>query len=308
VIRRASTPRLLLATLTLLLTVFGSRQANAQSSTPSGDPQAVQASPDSASTTAQAQNDAGALDLAEPDFTVVNIPTTLRLPVHKGNFRLTHRFNGNLRSGSFTDQLSSLFGIDQGATIGFEYRFGVMRNLQAAVYRSSFDRTIQFYGKYDWIHQRASGAQGETSALSKLVSISGLVSIEGSNNFQERYIPSLGAVVSREIKDRVALYAVPMWIHNSAAILDIDRDTFYVGLGGRARIRPTVYITGEFSPRAAGYAPGQVEYGFGAEIRVGAHVFQATFTNTSGTTFGQIARGGNSDALYFGFNLSRKFF
>ena len=267
----------------------------------------MQASPVSASTTAQAQDDAAALDLAEPDFTVVNIPTTLRLPVHKGNFHLTHRFNGNLRNGSFTDQLSSLFGIDQGATVGFEYRFGVMRNLQAAAYRSSFDRTIQLYGKYDGLHQSAPGAQGG-SVLSKLVSISGLVSIEGSDNFQERFAPALGAVFSREIKDRLAVYAAPIWVHNSAAALDIDRDTFYVGLAARARIRPAIYLTGEYSPRASGYAPGQSEYGFGVEARVGAHVFQLTFTNTSGTTFGQIARGGNPDALYMGFNLTRKFF
>jgi hypothetical protein len=308
VIRRASTPRLLLATLTLLLTVFGSRQAKAQSSTPSGDPQAVQASPGSASTTAQAQDDAAALDLAEPDFTVVNIPTTLRLPVHKGNFHLTHRFNGDLTNGSFTDQLSNLFGLDQGATIGFEYRFGVMRHLQAAAYRSSFDKTIQLHGKYDAVHQSAPGAQGGTSAISKLVSISGLVSIEGSDNFQERFQPALGAVVSREIGTRVTVYAAPIWVHNSAAALDIDRDTFYVGLAARARIRPTIYLTGEYSPRAAGYAPGQSEYGFGVEARVGAHVFQLTFTNTSGTTYGQIARGGSPDALYLGFNLTRKFF
>jgi Membrane bound beta barrel domain (DUF5777) len=216
VIRRAFTPYLLLVTLTLIPTVFGARQAKAQSSTPSGDPQAVQASPDSASTTAQVQDDAGALDLAEPDFTVVNIPTTLRLPVHKGNFHLTHRFNGNLRNGSFTDQLSNLFGIDQGATVGFEYRFGVMRNLQAAAYRSSFDRTIQLYGKYDALHQSAPGAQGG-SVLSKLVSISGLVSIEGSDNFQERFAPALGAVFSREIKDRLAVYAAPIWVHCGCA-------------------------------------------------------------------------------------------
>jgi hypothetical protein len=267
----------------------------------------VQASPGSASTTAQAADDAAALDLAEPDFTVVNIPTTLRLPAHKGTFHLTHRFNGDLTNGSFTDQLSNLFGIDQGATVGFEYRFGVMRNLQAAAYRSSFDRTIQLYGKYDALHQSAAGAQGG-SGLSKLVSISGLVSIEGSDNFQERFAPALGAVFSREIKDRLAVYAAPIWVHNSAAALEIDRDTFYVGLAARARIRPTIYLTGEFSPRASGYAPGQSEYGFGVEARVGAHVFQLTFTNTSGTTFGQIARGGNPDALYMGFNLTRKFF
>src|SRR5262245_52586239 len=29
--------------------------------------------------------------LAEPDFTLVNLPTTLVLPRHRGNFRLTHR-------------------------------------------------------------------------------------------------------------------------------------------------------------------------------------------------------------------------
>ena len=148
----------------------------------------------------------------------------------------------------------------------------------------------------------------ENPSLSKLVSISGLVSIEGSDNFQERLL-RLWAPFSRvKSKDRLAVYAAPIWIHNSAAALDIDRDTFYVGLAARARIRPTIYITGEFSPRASGYAPGQSEYGFGVEARVGAHVFQLTFTNTSGTTFGQIARGGNPDALYMGFNLTRKFF
>jgi hypothetical protein len=294
-------------TFTLLLTVFGARSAKAQSATPPDDPNVVQASPGSASSTAQPADDAGALDLAEPDFTVVNIPTTLRLPVHKGSFHLTHRFNGDLTNGSFTDQLSNLFGIDQGATVGFEYRFGVMRNLQAAAYRSSFDRTIQLYGKWDALHQSAGGAQGG-SVLSKLVSISGLVSVEGSDNFQERFAPALGAVFSREIKDRLAVYAAPIWVHNTAAALNIDRDTFYVGLAARARIRPTIYVTGEFSPRASGYAPGQSEYGFGIEARVGAHVFQLTFTNTSGTTYGQIARGGNPDALYLGFNLTRKFF
>src|SRR5689334_15295696 len=72
--------------------------------------------------------------LAEPDFRVLNLPSTLRLPVHGSNFQLTHRFNGNLRQGSFTDNASNLFGLDQGAAVGFEYRFGIARHLQAAVY------------------------------------------------------------------------------------------------------------------------------------------------------------------------------
>src|SRR4030095_13680884 len=86
-------------------------------------------------------------------ISALTLPPTLRLPRFKSNFRITHRFAGNLRNGSFSQQASSLFGIDQGAIIGFEYRFPVATHVQAAFYRSSFDKTIQLYGKYDPLHQ-----------------------------------------------------------------------------------------------------------------------------------------------------------
>ena len=88
----------------------------------------------------------------------------------------------------------------------------------------------------------------------------------------------------------------------------MDRDTLLIGLGGRVRVASTVYVTGEVTPRAGGYAPGDAEYGFGIEKRAGAHVFSLTFTNTFGTTYGQLARGGSPESLYLGFNLTRKFF
>jgi hypothetical protein len=246
----------------------------------------------------QEADDDAKLRPAEPDFTLVNLPTTLPLPVHGGNFRLTHRFAGNLRQGSFSDNASNLFGLDQGAVIGFEYRFGVMKHLEAAVYRTSFDKTFQFYGKYDAIHADGHG-----------VGVSALVSIEGANNFQDRYAPSLGAVLSHTLPgERLAVYAVPMWTHNSAASLGVDRDTFYVGLGGRVRFLTSAYLVGEVSPRVSGYAPGDAEYGFGIEKRVGGHFFTLTFTNTFSSTFAQVARGGSPGTLYLGFNLGRKFF
>src|SRR5262249_32012877 len=103
-----------------------------------------------------AQQDDAVLTLAEPDFVVINLPSTLRLPRFKGHFRLTHRFAGNLGNGTFGQQASSLFGIDQGAVIGFEYRFGIATHAQAAFYRSSFDKTIQLHGKYDAAQQHRS--------------------------------------------------------------------------------------------------------------------------------------------------------
>src|SRR5262245_20793519 len=109
--------------------------ARAQTSNPEPDPAPASASAGSNAVQTGGDDDA-ALDVVEPDYTVVNIPTTLRLPRHKGNFHLTHRFNGNLEEGSFGEQAKTLFGIDKGATIGFEYRFGIARYVQAAVYRS----------------------------------------------------------------------------------------------------------------------------------------------------------------------------
>ena len=268
--------------------------AQAQSApTPTSTPPA-----NAAAQSAAAADDDGSLQLAEPDFRVVALPTTLRLPRHGSNFQLTHRFNGNLRNGSFGFQASNLFGLDQGAVVGFEYRFGIMRHVEAAVYRTAIDKTFQFYSKYDAVHQR------ESTPLS----ISALVSIEGGNNFQDRYSPALGAVVSRTVGDRFAMYAVPIWVNNTAAVLDIDRNTFFIGVGGRLRLNPTVYVVAETSPRVAGYKPGDAAFAFGIEKRAGGHLFQLNFGNGQGTTFGQIARGGFPHALFMGFNLARKFY
>ena len=41
------------------------------------------------------------------------------------------------------------------------------------------------------------------------VSLSALVSVEGADNFQERYSPAIGVVVSRMVADRLAVYASP---------------------------------------------------------------------------------------------------
>ena len=104
------------------------------------------------------------------------------------------------------------------------------------------------------------------------------------------------------------MYATPIWVHNTAAILDIDRDTFFVGIGGRVRVGGTTYLVAEVTPRMAGYSPEQPEYAFGIEKRAGGHLFQLNFGNSQGSTFAQTARGGSSENLFMGFNLARKFF
>jgi hypothetical protein len=293
--RFATAPALLLVFFATLFT-----PAHAQSpSTPSLPPTASTAS--ASSTAAQdidADDDDSKLRPLEPDFSTVNLPTTLPLPVHKGNFHLTHRFDRNLRNDSFGTQLSTLFGLDEGATIQLEYRFGVMKHLEAIVSRTNVERIMQFAAKYDAFHQSAS----------RPVGLSALASVEGADNFRERHAPALGVVVSRTLGNLAAVYATPVWAHNTLPVPGITQNTFYVGLGARVRVRPSLFAVGEVSPRVSGYAPGDAAYAFAVEKRVGAHVFSLTFANSAATTYGQLARGGNPGGLYLGFNLARKFF
>ena len=151
------------AALFAVMAPLGASQETPSTTGASGQTPALQ------STVTRDDDDEAEVVLAEPDFRVLNLPATLRLPPHASSFTLTHRFNGNLRQGSFSENASNLFGLDQGAVVGFEYRFGVVRHLQAVAYRTSIDKTVEFYGKFDAVRQRGAVP----------VSVSGLVSVEG---------------------------------------------------------------------------------------------------------------------------------
>lgn len=251
---------------------------------------------------AEAQDDDPDLDinLAQPDFTLVSLPTTLRLPRYKSAFRVTHRFTRPLGDGNFGNLAEDLFGIDSGAFIGLEYRFGLMRGLQGGILRTS-DRTIQFFSQYNVLNQSSGAPLG----------VGVLASIDGTNNFRDSYSPSLGVAVSREFGSYGAVYVEPMWVNNSNPLPDEladDNDTFMVGLGVRLRVRPSVYVVGQLIPRL-GYSPDAHPASFAIEKRAGGHTFQLNFSNGFGTTMAQLARGGTSNEdWYMGFFIARKFF
>ena len=266
--------------------------ASAQTATPSPPAQAPSAPED------DPDMDFNAL---QPDFALINLPTTLRVPRHKGAFRITHRFGRPLGAGDFGDLASDLFGFDNGAQIGMEFRFGVMRGLQAGIVRTS-DKTIEFFGQRNLLQQGAGSPVG----------LGLMASIDGSDNFSEEFTPAIGLVLSREMTSVGAVYVEPMWVGNVnifEPVVTADDNTFLFGLGARLRVRPTVYLVGEFIPRLSGYDAGVNLGTFAIEKRAGGHSFQLNFSNGTGTTIGQLARGGTaSDDWYIGFNISRKFF
>jgi hypothetical protein len=240
------------------------------------------------------------VDALQPDFNLAALPTTLRMPVHKTAFRVTHRFMRPLGQGDFGDLASDLFGFDSGAQIGLELRYGLARGTQIGVHRTS-ERTIQIFGQHNILNERSG----------RPIGLDALATLEGGNNLRERYQSALGAVISRNVGRLAALYAEPMWIANTnpAADAGSDNNTILLGLGARLRVRPSTYLLAEISPRLGGYDPGVSQMSFGLEGRAGGHLFQLNVSNGFGTTLGQIARGAfTNDDWHIGFNIARKFF
>ena len=275
--------------------------ASSNGSSPGGDEKKADATPTPAAQASDADDDT-ALKPAEPDFTLISLPTSLRLPKYKSAFRVTHRFTRPLNEGDFGDLSASLFGIDSGAQIGLEYRFGFMKNAEIGVHRIS-NRDVEFFGQYGLMRQGQKGSP---------VAVSAAVSIEGQNNFKTSYSPTVGAIVSRTFGDVAAVYVEPIWVNNSnplPSLLVDHNDTFMVGLGTRIRVRPTVYVVVEGSPRVSGYRPGVNHMSFAFEKRAGGHMFQLNFSNSFGTSLNQIANGGPANKNWFmGFAITRKFY
>ena len=240
------------------------------------------------------------VDALQPDFNLVALPTTLRMPVHKLSFRVTHRFTRSLGQGDFGDLASDFFGFDSAAQIGLELRYGLASGTQVGIHRTS-DRTIQLFGQHNFLSERNG----------KPVGLDAIATFEGGNNLRVRHESTLGAIVSRNAGRWAALYAEPLVVvhSNPGTGAESDDNTLMLGLGGRVRIRPATYVVAEITPRLAGFRPGVAQMSFGLEARAGGHLFQFNVSNGFGTTLGQVATGGfNNDNWYIGFNIARKFF
>lgn len=257
----------------------------------------------------------------ELDQTVVNVATTMPLKRHKSYFKITHRFARDLRRGSFGQLAEDLFSLDNGALIGLEYRFALTSSLQAGIHRAILGKTIETFAKWDLRRQSDGGPFG----------LSVGASIEGQNNLHLDPQPGISATLSHMHGTWLALYANPTYVHNahtatlrlvhddhSLGANDPDaadeavpgedsRNTAFIGLGMRARVRETVSLVAEVSPRIAGYRPDRAAWNVGVEKLTRGHVLQLNFGNNFDSTAGMVARGGSPHDVYMGFNLSRKF-
>jgi cytochrome c oxidase subunit 2 len=272
------------------------------------------------------------------DYHIVNLPTPKQVRRHSVNLYFTHRFSEPVRP--VEDSGQDLFGLDSFSVSSFGLTYGITDRLYANVYRSplcqpGLCKTIELGLGYHWLDEAGRSP----------LALSTYASVEGDNNFSERYTYNIQAMLGRSLTKYVNLFFSPA-VHINAngsgrfnprpgffprELTDsfrLGKNSGSFGFGVNGRIRPTVSLLFEYTPRV-GFKLGQVlpvfdeqageltgfnnkseaEIGFGIEKRIGRHVFSLTFTNTQATTTSRY----NSSNLALppskfaiGFNLFRR--
>lgn len=235
---------------------------------------------------------------AEPDFTLIALPTALRLPDGKWAFRVAHRFTRSLGQGSLGDLASDLFGFDGSALVGLEVRYGVRPGTQIVLLRTS-DRTIQLMAQ-----------QSIAKAGTHAIGVDALAAVQGLDNLSESYTSTLGVILSRRFGTRGTAYVQPLVVINPLPEDEAaDNVAIVAAVGARVRVGASTYLVGEFAPRLSGASPEEHHAAFALEKRRGGHSFQISVANSFATTLGQVARGyGGSGDWRLGFTISRKFY
>lgn len=283
------------------------------------------------------------------DYRLVNLPTPKRVPRHSLNVYFTHRFSEELTAApgepgeEHRDRIANdVLGLDSSSVSSFGVFYGITDRLYASAYRSplcqiGICKTIELGLGYHILDEAGRSP----------VALAVQASIDGENNFTERYSENIQVMVARSVTKYVHLFFSPAVTINSngqgrfnprssdffpplplADAVRLGQHTGSFGFGADGRIRPSVSLIFEFTPRI-GFKQGinvpifdstlthiigfkndsEPEIGFGIEKRIGRHSFTLTFSNTQATTtnrFNSSTLGLGPGHFVIGFNLFRR--
>ena len=275
------------------------------------------------------------------DYRLVNVPTPKRVLKGSVNLYFTHRFSQPIKP--LSDSAKELLGLDSFSASSLGVFYGITDKLYVSAYRSpicqrGLCRTIEIGLGYHWLDEDKHSP----------IALSTYASIEGDHNFTQNFTYNLQAMIARSASKYVNLIFSPAVHFNAngqrrfdprptdffppAAVADTFRQPRHsgsFGFGVNGRIRPTVSLLFEYTPRV-GFKLGEVvpifnpgftrivgfqtkseaEIGFGVQKDIGRHTFSLTFSNTQTTTTSRY----NSSNLVLppskfviGFNLYRRF-
>lgn len=276
------------------------------------------------------------------DYRLINVPTPKRVLRHSMNLYFTHRFTQPF--SPVDESARQLFGLDSFGIASLAGFYGITDRLYVSASRSplcqrGLCRTIEIGLGYHWLDEKGDSP----------IALSTYASVEGDENFRRNFTYNLQAMLARSATKYVHLFFSPAVHLNAngqrrfdprassffpptplADSFRLDKHGASFGFGVNARIRPSVSLLFEYTPRV-GFKLGRVRpifgvnstqivgfrnaseaaIGFGVQKDMGRHSFSLTFSNTQATT---TARYNSSNLVLppskfiIGFNLYRRFF
>lgn len=251
-------------------------------------------------------------DLYQWNPKVINLPTLHRLDKGAMDFDLTHRFRGSIKeSYEKKDNYKGardVLGIDNGAQMGFGFKYGILDNWNVGIYRTTLLKTYELSTQVTLLNELE---EGEWNLVRKNWFSLGLRA--GFAIPTEPGEPSIGAgnfqlILSKRVSSFLWTYLVPGYTTRSQYSYS-KKDVVSTGIGVSIvpSLKSGIRINGEYTIANTGFNQYKNSWGVGFVIVTGEHVFNIILTNTLGTTLDYYTQA-PSNEVRLGFNLTRRFF
>jgi len=218
--------------------------------------------------------------------------------------QIQHRF------GDISYGIDEFFGLDQ-ATMRLGFEYGLFRNFNIGVGRSTIFKTYDAYIKYRIFQQTndfpvtlVATAEGSVPSIKDFFP-------EEYNNFSDKYAASMQLIFSSSLGP-VGLQVSPGYLHTGYLFLEDKKfEIFTLGFGGSVKVSKKVSVNIEYLHHFEDNILANKPLSIGVDLSTGGHLFQLLISNSQAmnnnalytNTQGNWSRGN----IYFGFNLIRKF-
>jgi hypothetical protein len=245
---------------------------------------------------------------------LLSLPSPNVQPHGIWEIRFSHRFNQSLSSGSLSDQVHSLFGLDSNADVVFGASWAVRPKLQLSLARSNTNDTLEGAAKFAVLQQSA--------RMPLSLTMRGGGDWRTERNLEDRTSFFAQAIVSHQFGKKAEVFALPTFVTNAGRALSGNTsgalfDTaFNVPVGVAYMNRPQLADVAEVIP-PNGDLPDEIEADFGWSLgikrNIGGHWFEILLTNSQATMADQYVtttfQGAALDSgdIRLGFNIERRF-
>lgn len=226
------------------------------------------------------------------------------------DFRILHRF------GLLSEGTKNFFGLDQ-ASMRMGFDFGISKNLQAGVGRSTFKKELDGYLKFGIVRQ----STGNKSFPATVAFVAGatintlpFTDTARKDYFSSRVAYYFQTIIGRKFNDKFTLQLSPTVVHNNyVPLVNQPNDVFAIGVGGRLKISKRTAFTWDYSYLLNGKEKdvNYIPLSIGVDIETGGHVFQLHVSNAVGMNerafITETTNNWSKGKISFGFNLSRMF-